>query len=293
MGYFIKLDQVFTPPEIDMEYICNIGKGCFKFLECFYELNYSSGEFYDDYYISSSIIVLTLSEDEDYAKQDLLKSIKCLSFVLQTSFHLLLNQLESIQHVDVPKPIRQSVSNLDADILAKIKKFEVMFLKLPNAYMLIEFIDYYCSGLHFEATNKSLHVSYLEYFKVVEILANKEFRSNTIAQDETTKLIKMLLNKKAQLSASKIETYANGINKTINSMLSTDTYYKIGYYLSSNKIKYDADNLALLVKTRNDLAHGNIKALDDKNLLCDIKNLSYQIIFSYVKNHIKTKERHS
>lgn len=278
-----------------MEHICDIpiGIGCFKFLECFYELNYSYSEFDGDNYISSSIIVLTLSEDEDYAKENLIKSIKCLSFVLQTSFHLLLNQLESIEHVDVPKPIRQSVSNLDADVLAKIKKFEVMFLKLPNAYMLLKVIDSYCSGLHFEATNKSHHVPYLEYYKVVEILTNKEFKSNTIAHDETTRLIKMLFNKKAHLSASKIETYANGINKTLNNMLSTDTYYKISYYLSSNKIKYDADNLALLVKTRNDLAHGNIKTLDDKNLLCDIKSLSYQIIFSYVKNHIKTKGRHS
>jgi len=278
-----------------MEHICDIpiGIGCFKFLECFYELNYSYSEFDGDNYISSTIIVLTLSEDENYAKENLIKSIKCLSFVLQTSFHLLLNQLESIEHVDVPKPIRQSVSNLDADVLAKIKKFEVMFLKLSNASMLLKVIDSYCSGLYLEATNKFRHVSYLEYYKVVEILTNKEFKRNTISQDETTRPIKMLFNKKAHLSASKIETYANGINKTINNMLSTDTYYKISYYLSSNKIKYDADNLALLVKTRNDLAHGNIKTLDDKKLLCDIKSLSYQIIFSYVKNHNKTKGRHS
>lgn len=215
-----------------------------------------------------------------------------MSFVLQTSFHLLLNQLESIEYVDVTKPIRQSVSNLDADVLAKIKKFEVMFSKLSNAYMLLKVIDSYCTGLHFEATNKSRHVSYLEYYKVVEILANKEFKRNTITQDETTKLIKMLFNKKAHLSASKLETYANEINKTINNMLSTDTYYKISYNLSSNNIKYDADNLALLVKTRNDLAHGKI-TLDDKKLLCDIKSLSYQMILSYVKNHIKTKGEHS
>lgn len=278
-----------------MEHVCDIpiGIGCFKFLECFYELNYSSSEFDGDNYIVSSIIVLTLSEDENSAKENLLKSIKCLSFILQTSFHLLLNQLESMEHIDVPKPIRQSVSNLDADLLAKIKKFEVMFLKLSNAYMLLKVIDSYCSGLYFETINKSRHVSYLEYYKVVEILANKEFKSNTIAQDETTKLIKMLFNKKAHLFASKIETYANKINQTINNMLSTDTYYKISYYLSSNKIKYDADNLALLVKTRNDLAHGNIKTFIDKKLLCDIKSLPYQMIFSYKKNHIKTKRGHS
>lgn len=278
-----------------MEHICDIpiGIGCFKFLECFYELNYSSSEFDGDNYISSSIIVLTLLEDEYYAKENLLKTIKCLSFVLQTSFHILLNQLEYMEHIDVPKPIRQSVSNLDADVLTKIRKFEVMFSKLPNTDMLLKVIDSYCSGLHFEATNKSLHVSYLEYYKVVEILTNKEFKSNTIAQDETIRLVKMLFNKKAHISASKLETYAYNINKTINNMLSTDTYYKISYYLSLNKIKYDADNLALSVKTRNDLAHGNIKILDDKKLLCDIKSLSYQIIFSYVKNHIKTKWEHS
>lgn len=39
------------------------------------------------------------------------------------------------------------------------------------------------------------------------------------------------------LYASKLETYANQINKTINDMLSKDTYYKIGNYLSSNKNK--------------------------------------------------------
>lgn len=94
--------------------------------------------------------------------------------------------------------------------------------------MLLKVIDSYCSGLHFEATNKSRHVSYLEYYKVVEILADKEFKrfkNNTIAQDEITKLIKILFNKKAYVSASKLETYANEINKMINNMLSADPSY--------------------------------------------------------------------
>lgn len=286
-GYFINDEDIFETFSFGLKMKNGI---IFKFLGCYYVY---SNEFDDPY-----LEIYYYSEDSNVnnANAQLKKSSRALSFIFGIP-------LAEIQEFSEPTEIEANQILLETPCTKKIvhlHNIENMIVALNDKIDLFYLsMNHFYSGLKFLCMTNFDEEAFINLFKLIEIISeqyfidNQESLINFDGNNLNTYLKRYIFEStKINYSVNKMKNITDNVKKCIVQQSTNGVFSKISFFCNHYNIKFEANELNIIVSIRNQIAHGdpiNHNQLDSciMNLYIMSRNIISHYFFSTAYNKIE------
>lgn len=232
----------------------------FKFSDCYYIFKRGNNGHQSE---TLSVSFYSITNDDEAAENKINSSLLSFTFFTTIPFKL-----------DLPM-YRENTDEIptveaNTDKIKKIVLIDTKINQLNNKKGLYKnVISTYNTGLKFLLIGNLGEESLLNFFKVIERIAVDDWECNNERIPVLTEfkqhpidlkpVIKNYLYKKYEMtySATKLNNITNYISALIDQAINKDIYSKIAYSARLHGISINFDELSIIVKLRNKIAHGN------------------------------------
>lgn len=253
----------------------------FKFMECYYQYSFNREETY--------LTLCYYSDDNDIDKANvkLKNSTHILSYIFSIPIigefddfrsSILVDKIDMIETKPYTKKIIQ-LHDLEY-IISKINS--------KKKYLFYQSIEHFYNGLRFLCMDGLDEEAFVNFFKVVEIIAKHYFELKKVEimkfhPSEASDFLKRFIYDKTKISYSteKLESIAGDFKHFIYNHID-DTYSKIAFFANYNNIKFHVNKLNKIISVRNKIVHGNtISNIDIKKYTATLLLLCKEFISIY------------
>lgn len=221
------------------------------------------------------------TDDKRNAEKEIGRCIDCLTFL----FNIPLGLNRYINKKEVEEYLLEE--NLKSKI--KVERIEQISSKIVR-FKGVKDLFYYNIKMFSMALNHNYTYgynehSYLDFFKIIENIANDEFRMNKQNLKFNNDNVKTILEKlfkdtfKVKFTEDKIEDITGKVTKYLLGLSTNNTYFNIYWFLTKHKIGIESELLKEIIEIRNCIAHGqDIEFKKFKNCYGKVMELSAESI---------------
>lgn len=227
----------------------------FKLMNCYVEFKRGNTGRYSE---RLNIEYYSDIDDKKNAYKEISRCIDCLTFIF--AIPLGLDRYVNKKEVEEYLPVENLKSKTKVDRVNYISRKILRFNKVKDLF-------YYNIKMFSMAFNHNFiygynEHSYLDFFKIIENMANNEFginKQNLKFNNDNIKLILVKLFKdtfNVKFTKEKIDDITGKVAKNLLELSTNNTYFNIYWFLAKYKIGIEPELLKEMIEIRNCIAHG-------------------------------------